>query len=237
LNALGKINDQHYLLTMFAPAGVPNYSSIELAKVAKQLDYYNLQGYDLHGTWETSTNHQAALFESRQDPDFGQGLSMEPIVNAYLDAQVPARKIVMGIPLYGYGWTGVPSTNHGLYQPSTDVGPVLLADGTGLCPNTDGSVPGCDPLLTAGVMAYSTLSTLTSNGYTSYFDRNRIAKWLYNPTSQTFWNYEDPLTVRIKMLYVNGRGDGGLGGAFVWALKDDDANGTVVKTMATGLNH
>ena len=76
---------------MFAPAGAPEYSSIELARVAKQLDFYNLQGYDLHGTWETSTNHQAALFESRQDPDFGQGFSMEPIVDAYLDAQVPAR--------------------------------------------------------------------------------------------------------------------------------------------------
>jgi chitinase len=50
LNALGEINHKHYLLTMFAPAGAPDYSSLELAKVAKQLDYCNLQGYDLHGT-------------------------------------------------------------------------------------------------------------------------------------------------------------------------------------------
>jgi chitinase len=27
----------------------------------------------------------------------------------------------------------------------------------------------------------------------------------------------------------------GLGGADVWAVKDDDANGTMVKTMANGL--
>jgi chitinase len=26
-----------------------------------------------------------------------------------------------------------------------------------------------------------------------------------------------------------------LGGAYVWALKDDDANGTMVKTLAAGL--
>jgi chitinase len=84
-------------------------------------------------------------------------------------------------------------------------------------------------------MAYSTLSTLRSHGYTSYFDRQRIAKWLYQPTSQTFWNYEDPFTVPIKMLYVKACVHGGLGGAFVWALKDDDANGTVVKTIAVGL--
>lgn len=237
LTALGKINHKHYLLTMFAPAGAPNYGSVELAKVARQLDYYNLQGYDLHGTWETATNHQSALFESRQDPDFGQGFSVEPIVDAYLDAQVPARKIVIGIPLYGYGWTGVSNTHHGLYQLSTDVAPVLLADGTGLCPVADGSIPACDPLLTDGIAAYSTLSTLPRNGYTSYFDRKRIAKWLYDPASQSFWNYDDPWTVRIKMLYVNRRVRRGLGGAFVWALKDDDANGTMVKTIAAGLNH
>lgn len=235
LSALGKTNHAQYLLTMFAPAGAQNYANLELREIAKDLDYYNLQGYDLHGTWETSTNHQAALFESRQDPAFGQGLSIEPVVEAYLTAKVPARKIVLGIPLYGYGWTGVPGINHGLYQSSTGVAPVLLASGKGLCPNTDGSVAGCDPLLTPGVMAYSTLSTLISNGYTSYFDRHRIADWLYNPSSETFWNFDDPLTVRVKMFYVNERVKGGLGGAYVWALKDDDGSGSVVKAMAAGL--
>jgi chitinase len=83
-------------------------------------------------------------------------------------------------------------------------------------------------------MAYSTLSTLTSNGYASYFDRLRIAKWLYDPSSETFWNFEDPSTVSFKMFYVNER-EGGLGGAYVWALKDDDGSGSVVKTMAAGL--
>jgi chitinase len=235
LRALGETNHAQYLLTMFAPAGAQNYGNLELPEIAKELDYYNLQGYDLHGTWETSTNHQAALFESREDPAFGQGLSIEPVVEAYLAANVPARKIVLGIPLYGYGWTGVPDINHGLYQSSTGVAPVLLANGKGLCPNTDGSVAGCDPLLTPGVMAYSTLSTLTSNGYASYFDRLRIAKWLYNPSSETFWNFEDPSTVIFKMFYVNERVKGGLGGAYVWALKDDDGSGSVVKTMAAGL--
>jgi GH18 family chitinase len=34
------------------------------------------------------------------------------------------------------------------------------------------------------------------------------------------------------MLYIDAKG---LGGAYVWALKDDDANGNLVKTMALGL--
>jgi chitinase len=41
----------------------------------------------------------------------------------------------------------------------------------------------------------------------------------------------------MKMFYVNWRVEDGLGGAYVWALKDDDLNGTVVKTMADGLRH
>jgi len=236
LTALGKANHARYLLTMFAPAGAQNYSNLELPKIANDLDYYNLQGYDLHGVWESSTNHQTALFESRRDPAFGEGLSVEPVVAAYLAARVPPHKIVLGIPLYGYGWTGVPNANHGLYQPATGPAPVFLADGTGLCPNTNGSVAGCDPLLTPGVMSYSTLSTLSSNGYAAYFDRNRIAKWLYDPGTQTFWNFEDPFTVTLKTLYVNERVRGGLGGAYVWALKDDDASGKVVKAMSKGLN-
>jgi chitinase len=37
------------------------------------------------------------------------------------------------------------------------------------------------------------------------------------------------------MLYVQSKVPNGLGGAYVWALKDDDANGTMVKTMANVL--
>jgi chitinase len=41
--------------------------------------------------------------------------------------------------------------------------------------------------------------------------------------------------VWLKTAYVCTRVPGGLGGEFVWALKDDDANGTIVKTIAAGL--
>jgi chitinase len=31
---------------------------------------------------------------------------------------VPARKLILGVPFYGKGWTGVADVNHGLYQPA-----------------------------------------------------------------------------------------------------------------------
>jgi len=217
LNALGRANHHHYLLTMFGPAGQQNFSNIELAKVGRTLDFYNVQGYDFHGTWETSTNHASPLFDSRQDPVASENFNIDYTINAYLQAGVPAHKLVMGIPLYGRGWTGVPATNHGLYQTSTAPAPFAPVDF----------------LQTPGVETYLTLTKATSAGYQRYFDRRRIAVWLYNPSTQTFWTYDDPITVRLKTIYIN---RGGLGGAFVWAVKDDDLNGTLIKTMADGLN-
>ena len=217
LNALGRANHRHYLLTMFGPAGQQNFSNIELANVGRTLDFYNVQGYDFHGTWENSTNHDAPLYDSPQDPVASENFNINYTINAYLQAGVPGRKLVMGIPLYGRGWTGVPNIHHGLYQTSTGAAPFAPADF----------------LQTPGVETYLTLSTATSEGYQRYFDGRRIAAWLYNPSTQIFWTYDNALTVRLKTIYVN---HGGLGGAFVWAVKDDDGNATLIKTMADGLS-
>ena len=238
LDALGKTNGKYYELSFDGPAGEQNYSNIELFKAAKLVDFITIDGYNYHGTWENVANHASPLFDSMRDPDYGEGLCIDCTVSAYLEAGVPPSKYVMGVPLYGAGWTGIPNVRHGLYQTSTAASwaaPVLLANGSGPCPNPDGSVSGCDTLLTPGAATYSTLSNLTSNGYSHYFDPMSIAVWLYDPATQTFWSYDDRFTAALKTVYVWMRVPGGLRGNFVWALKDDDANGTMVKTLATGL--
>jgi chitinase len=191
---------------------------MQLAAVAGQLDFLNLETYDYHGTWETTTNHAAPLFESPFDPARGQGLNIEATVAAYLKAGVPARKLVLGIPSYGRGWAGVPIREHGLYQTSSSAAPS----------------PAGDTLATDGVATYRTLATFRSNGFSLYHDFFSFADWLYNPSTATFWTYDDPTTVTAKMAYAKLRA-GGLGGAFEWAIKDDDANATLTKTMSKGL--
>jgi chitinase len=219
LDALGYTNKKHYLLTMFGPAGQQNFSNIQLAKVGEQLDYYNVQGYDFHGIWEMSTNDASPLFDDKQDPDYGENFYIDYTITSYLKAGVPPQKLILGVPTYGYGWGGVPNINNGLYQPAT-----------GQLPD---SPPG-DSLETAGEATYLSISQFT--GFTRHFDPVRIAVWLYQPSTGTFWTYDDPVTVWLKMGYVNFRTPGGLGGAYVWALKDDDANGTIMKTIAAGLH-
>jgi len=235
LKALTKITGKKYVMSFDGPAGSQNYVNIDLRKAARQVDFITIDGYNYAGSWETQSNDASPLFDSKQDPLFGQGLDIDSTVDAYLKAGVPPSKYTMGLPLYGAGWTGVPNVHHGLYQNSSGPSPVPLADGTGLCTDLSGSTAGCDTLLTPGLATYSTLAKLTSNGYSNYFDPRRTAVSLYDPTAGTFYTYDDPATAFLKMLYIDLKVPGGLGGAYVWALKDDDANGTMVKTMAKGL--
>jgi chitinase len=199
------------------------------------VDFITIDGYNYAGSWDAQTNHASPLFDDRQDPLNGQGLDIDSTVDAYLKAGVPPHKYTMGVPLYGAGWTGVPNVNRGLYQASAGPSPVPLANGTGLCSDLSGDTSGCDVLLTQGIATYSTLANLTANGYRTSFDWQRVAVSLYDPASETFYTYDNPDTAFLKMQYVNFKVPGGLGGAYVWALKDDDANGTMVKTMAKGL--
>jgi chitinase len=232
LDELSATTGKKYILTFDGPAGAQNYVNIDLRKTAKLVDFITVDGYNYAGSWDTQTNHASPLFDSKQDPNFGQNLDINATVDAYLKAGVPPSKYLMGVPLYGAGWTGVPGTEHGLYQNSTGPAPVLLANGTGLCGDLSGNTPGCDTLLTPGVATYATLSALTSNGYSRHFDPLRIASWLYDPSTETFYTYDDPFSATLKMIYIHVKVPGGLGGAYVWAAKDDDANGTMVKTMA-----
>jgi chitinase len=234
LDALGKTTGKHYVMSFDSPAGAQNYVNIDLKRAAEQVDFLTIDGYNYAGSWDTQTNDASPLFDDRKDPLFGQDLDIDATVDAYLKAGVPPHKYTMGLPLYGAGWTGVPKANHGLYQNSTGPSPVLLANGTGICTDLSGNTPGCDTLLTPGTATYSTLASLTANGYTNSFDWRRIAVTLYDPASQTFYTYDDPDTAFLKMLYIERRD---LGGAYVWAVKDDDANGTMVKTMADVLEH
>jgi len=236
LSQLTATTGKKYILSFDGPAGAQNYVNINLPRSAAYVDFITVDGYNYAGSWDTQTNDASSLYDSVRDPAYGQGLDIDDTVNAYLQAGVPPSKYTMGVPLYGAGWTGVPNLNRGLYQDSTGPSPVPLANGTGLCPDLSGNTPGCDVLLTPGLATYSTIYNLWAYGaYTKYFDPVRIAEWLYDPASGTFYTYDGLSTAAQKMTYIKTKVPGGLGGAYVWALKDDDANGDMVKTMASVL--
>ncbi|TNV73228.1 hypothetical protein FGO68_gene2295 [Halteria grandinella] len=117
LDTQGAADGRHYLLTVAAAAGDDKYANFKLSEMAPYLDWFNIMSYDYHGSWETQTNHQAALFGNPADPSTqGARYSADYTIQHYIQLGVPASKIVMGAPIYGRGWAGVGATNNGLFQ-------------------------------------------------------------------------------------------------------------------------
>jgi chitinase len=235
LNVLAKTTGKKYVLTFDSPASPKKYINIDLKAAAAQVDFLTIDGYDYAGTWDKQTNEASSLYDTAADPGYAGDRYIDATVKSYLKAGVPAAKYTMGLPLYAVGWMGVRNANNGLYQNALDASPVLLADGSGLCPNPDKAhaSPGCDTILTAGFATYSTIENITNKfGYVAWYDSARVGATLYNPTTGTFYTYDNVIAVAAKTAYIKKHK---LGGAYVWALNDDDAGASLTKAIAAGL--
>ena len=235
LNALTTTTGRKYILTFDSPADPKKYVNIDLKAAAAQVDFLTIDGYDYAGAWDKQTNESSKLYATAEDSVFSDARSIDATVKAYRKAGVPAAKYTMGMPLYGVGWTGASAANHGLYQNVTAASPVLLSDGSGVCPNPSktSASPGCDTILTAGFLTYSTIENLTNkNGYVTWYDSARVGATLYDSATGTFYSYDNPASVATKIAYIK---KNKLGGAYVWALNDDDAKASLTKAIAAGL--
>lgn len=212
LDALGKQTGHHYLLSAALPSGVDKYSNIQLNQIGHYLDWGGLMTYDMHGTWDAQgpTDFNAPLFCDPRDPSPAPAKTycINSSVLGYLRAGFPAHKLVLGIPLYGHGWTNVPDVNHGLFQSSPAMQPSALGGGTA---------------------NYNQLVTLNMK---RYWDPLAQTAWYYDGTN--FWSYDDPASIALKMVYVKALG---LGGAMAWSLDGDDASGTLISSVYHGLQH
>jgi chitinase len=209
LDAYGRATDRHYLLSEFLPAAPAKIDAgFEVSKIFKSLDFGTVQGYDLHGAWESVTNHQSNLYTATTDPADPR-FSVDDTVRAYLRRGAPREELVVGVPFYSRGWTGVAPANHGLYQPSS------------------GPAPGT---WEAGVDDYKVTKSLLGSGFTRYQDATGAA-WLFDGT--TFWTFDDPPVMTAKARYVD---ENRLGGIMFWELSGDTADGELIRAIAGGLS-
>ncbi|MEU2429592.1 glycoside hydrolase family 18 protein [Streptomyces sp. NPDC007861] len=195
---------KHYELTAFVPTAPAKIDAgFEVPKIMRDLDFVTLQGYDFHVSGEKTTAQQSALF-ARGD------FSVDQTVGDWLRRGAPARKLVMGMPFYGQGWTGVSGGGDGLGQPATGPAPATWA---------------------AGYEDYKALKKLADTGtYTLHRDRRGGHAWLFDGT--TLWTYDDPQVLRTKTAYIRDRG---LGGAMVWSLDGDTPDGELITAIDKGL--
>jgi chitinase len=196
-----------YNLTAFLPANPTMIDKgFEVRKLFKDLTFGTTQGYDYHGPWETLTNQQSAIDGPAGDPTTPE-FSSQVTIDAYLSRGAPRDQLVMGVPFYSHGWTGVTNANHGLFQPSTGPAPATYE---------------------AGTEDYRLLKAHLSD-YTVYRDNRAGFAWLFDGT--TFWTWDDPVEMARKAQYISHRD---LGGAMIWSL-DGDSNGELISALHRNL--
>lgn len=206
LDQYGRQARRHYLLSAFLPANPTAIDAgFEAKKIFRDLDYGTLQGYDFHGTWEPLTNQHSALrvpAGNPTTPDF----SVTSTVDAWLSRGAPRDKVVVGVPYYSQGWTGITSpANNGLFQPATGAAP--------------------------GLNTYRTVSQLVgADGYRVYRDAAAGHAWIFN--GSTFWTLDDPTVIAQKARYIRSQR---LAGGMIWSLDGDTDDGALTKSLATGL--
>jgi chitinase len=174
LDAYGRRTHKHYQLTAFLPANPVKIDlGFEPRRIFRDLDFATLQGYDYHGSWEPRTNQQSALRVPAGAPD-PVDFSVVSTVDAWRDRGAPRGKLVVGVPYYSQGWTGVTNpANFGLFQPATG----------------------------AGSNNYKAVAALIgTDGFKVYRDTDAGHAWIFNGT--TFWTLDDPLVIKQKMRYI-----------------------------------
>ncbi|MFB8142024.1 glycoside hydrolase family 18 protein [Streptomyces parvus] len=200
-----KPKPKHYDLSAYVPANPKAIDAgFDVKRLMKDFDFVNIQGYDYHVSGEKKTAQQSALY-SRND------FSVDRTVRDWVRRGAPKHKIVMGMPTYGQGWTGVTGGGKGLGRPATAPAPATWA---------------------AGYEDYKVLKKLAASGtYKIHRDVKNGHAWLFDGT--TLWTYDDPQVLRAKASYIR---DKGLGGAMFWSLDGDTENAELVTTVDRALN-
>ena len=159
-----------------AVGGSPRmYEGTEWAAISKLVDQVGLMTYDFAGPWSGVTGFISPL-RIKQGHHNG---TVESSVQEYRAAGIPASKLLVGLPFYGYGWHLVEETNNGLFQ-----------EGDGI----------------RGDRPYRDIREIAQHS-TVYRDDASQAPYLFD--GDVFWTYEDAVSIQRKADYVRQQQLGG----------------------------
>lgn len=177
-----KKDGRTYVLSIAGAANSAYLNCIEPQAVAALVDHIFLMTYDFHGPWDTYADLNAPLYTpSDSSPQYRS--SVDAAVSVWLGKGVPAEKLVLGMPLYGYLYQGVSSRNNGLYSTYTS----------------------------GKSVSYDTVrkTYLSSASYRQYRHEQAQVPYLYG--NRAFLSYEDEASIAAKAALARERGLGGIG--------------------------
>ncbi len=186
------------VLSIASSANAKSITPIDWARVAATVDQIGVMTYDFDGPWSHTTGFVAPLRAT--DPDTA---TVSTVMQAYVAAGVPPRKLLLGVPFYAYQWHNVQDNGtHG-----------LNARGDALRGNhNQGTV--------AALLAASPNARV-------YRDPVSQAPWIYD--GDNFLTYEDAVSLRAKREFADQQRFGGL---MIWELSGDTVDMELLHTIA-----
>ena len=180
LDKQSQIDGRPYYLTIAGAAGGGFLNKIEPVAVASLVDYIFIMGYDIHGSWDRYADFNAPLY-TPSDPSPQYSFSVSDSVQSYLKSGVPASKLVLGLPFYGYRYT--------------------IEEGGGLY----------SPFTSARSVGYDTLVStyLSDPAFEQFYHWEAMVPYLVS--DNMFISYDDPDSIAEKTRYAKNKGLAGVG--------------------------
>jgi chitinase len=190
LDSLGKVTGKKYYVTTAVGGNVDYTSHTEMDKVQQYCDFINIMAYDFAGGNDTLSNHHTGLYTS--SPDTSK-YSTDEAVKMFMNAGVPANKLVVGMGFYGKGWEMQTTANNGLFQRTAK-------------PSR------------AGGFGYIKDSLENKSGFVKYWDDVAKSPYIFNAEKKIFISYDDERSIKEKCDYIKKHN---LRGAMFWEYEDD----------------
>ena len=165
-------------LDIAVAAATDHYQGLDMKAISAQVDQISAMNYDYNGPWSHTTGILAPLYDLPGDPLHEN--TVDNTIRGYEQAGVPPAKLLLGIPFYAYGWSGVADVNHGLFQSGQPI---------------------------RGDHFYSFIQSIAPQSKL-YRDPGSKSPWLYD--GKNFWTFDDPVSIRAKVEYAHKHKLGGM---------------------------
>lgn len=194
-----------FIITVATAASPQHYNKMDLKNMTPYVDMWHLMSYDYAGSWDSTTGHTANVYMSTSNPSETK-FSTEKAVNDYIAAGIPARQILLGMPLYGRSFVNTAKTVGSSYK---GVGRGTVQEGIYL------------------------FKDLPRPGAMIWTSKSLIASVSYDSKKKELISFEGRATAQLKTQYLLKKG---LGGAFYWeASGDKSGSNSIVRTVGRNL--
>jgi chitinase len=182
LDAQGSLDGRRYLLSFAGAWGTFYTDNVELNRLGSYADFAFVMAYDMHMPSGGYTDFNSPLYMPGDNaPQYKW--SCDEAIRLWTNCGFPKSKIVMGVPFYGYRYSGAGNTNNGLYQTFS----------SGVAETYDA--------ITANYLGKGAFARYTQ-------DQSKVP-WLFD--GSTFISYDDGDSIAQKAAYAKNAGLAGAG--------------------------